>query len=578
MKTMFLVMTAALGLSALFAADRPPLTDAEFTYASLPYGNRACQVMDVRLPRNSAEPVPAIVFVHGGGWTKGTRRDDPVRSLLGRCDSEGFALIAVEYRLLADAREDGLLPPVRGPMSDLAAAMAFVREHAREWKIDLKRIGLTGGSAGACTSLAIALQDNNRYGIRAVAAAWPQTSLDPREMREWIPNIAYGGQAFGYRDFEDWLAHREESLPWIRRFSPSALLRACDAQRLPVFLFDAYKRLKPGALPEDPTHAGMFVERFMALVGMRGGECSEVPYHRLHEALIKALKRPVEGGFVVGAEQQSGRVVVFDGKRPAAAPFVWEWSPDRDVGIGPADRSFFGCMAECKPSSGDDGPTLLVVGSAGGFAEVSLKTARALTYGVVELSPHSIAKLPGRKTYVIASAMSNCLTVVNAAAAPFDPVRQLKCAYPFYDAHGVEWDERRKCLWALGGTNLVAYAWEAGTLRPLRSYDFRPAGGESGHDLVPDGNGGYLVTTSTSVLKFNPETGAFGLVRREPEVKSISSSDTCGLLIGKTREVWWTDRAIVERDGARYEVGPFPGTKFYKFRWLNMGKNRWQGE
>ena len=46
-------------------------------------------------------------------------------------------------------------------------------------------------------------------GVRAVFAMRPQTSLDPREMRAWIPNVKYGHSAFGYKNFEDWLAHRE---------------------------------------------------------------------------------------------------------------------------------------------------------------------------------------------------------------------------------------------------------------------------------------------------------------------------------------------------------------------------------
>ena len=34
------------------------------------------------------------------------------------------------------------------------------------------------------------------------------------------------------------------------------------------------------------------------------------------------------------------------------------------------------------------------------------------------------------------------------------------------------------------------------------------------------------------------------------------------------REVWWTDRLIVKRSGHEYEVGPCPGTRFYKARWV----------
>ena len=298
------------------------------------------------------------------------------------------------------------------------------------------------------------------------------------------------------------------------------------------------------------------------------GLCGNDDCGQMSAWYLRSVTEGTDRGLVVGAEQASSRVVAFDGLRPGPSSVVWAWSPAEDPGVRAADRRFFDCMAECKPLGEGDAQTLLVVGSAGAFAEVSVKTARALAYGVVDLSPHSIAKLPGERAYVVASAISNCLTVVDASKAPLDPSKQVSRKYPLLDAHGVEWDARRQCLWALGRTNLVAYAWRQGTLVETRSYDIRPVGGHAGHDLIPDGTGRYLVTTGGSLMRFDPDAGAFELLRREKELKSVSPSTDRGLLIGKTREVWWTDRAIVERGGVRYEVGPFPGTKFYKFRWL----------
>ena len=75
--------------------------------------------------------------------------------------------------------------------------------------INPDRIGATGGSAGGCSSLYLALHDDladaksadpvARQSTRLLCAAviGAQTTLDPRQAKEWTPNSRYGGHAFG---------------------------------------------------------------------------------------------------------------------------------------------------------------------------------------------------------------------------------------------------------------------------------------------------------------------------------------------------------------------------------------------
>ena len=107
--------------------------------------------------------------------------------------------------------EQGVDPPVKACVHDAARALQTIRSKAKEWNVDPKRIGATGGSAGACTSLWLAFHDDladpkstdpiARESSRLACAArgWVQTSLDPKELQEWIPNAEYGGHAFGFR-------------------------------------------------------------------------------------------------------------------------------------------------------------------------------------------------------------------------------------------------------------------------------------------------------------------------------------------------------------------------------------------
>ena len=253
------------------------------------YGPHPRQGMDVWFPgkaRPAADAAkrPALVVIHGGGWSAGDRIPgasgwEPI------CRKEGITLVSVGYRFIQDGRDEHLSPPVRAPLDDAIAAIRFIQAHADEWKIDVTRIGLTGGSAGACSSLYAALQNDCELGIRAVYAASPQTSLDPKETREWIPNARYGSGAFGYGTFDAWLAHRAECLPWIEKFSPAALLRACTAAKAPAFFYTCPAVPAGGALPKDPTHAGMFCVKFEEICRAKGIRCEKAP----REAIIKAL-------------------------------------------------------------------------------------------------------------------------------------------------------------------------------------------------------------------------------------------------------------------------------------------------
>ena len=63
------------------------------------------------------------------------------------------------------------------------------------------------------------------------------------QLKEWTPNSRYGGHAFGFMDpndlklrdtrFAEFLAHREEILPWIKEYSPIEHVTADDP---PVYL------------------------------------------------------------------------------------------------------------------------------------------------------------------------------------------------------------------------------------------------------------------------------------------------------------------------------------------------------
>ncbi|KIS29152.1 esterase [Arthrobacter sp. SPG23] len=101
--------------------------------------------MDIWLPRTAAGPVPVVVWIHGGAFQLGDRRELPPTfardSVFRLLNEAGIACATVDYRHALEA-------PFPAQLHDLKAAVRYLREHARSLGIDPDRIGAWGESAG----------------------------------------------------------------------------------------------------------------------------------------------------------------------------------------------------------------------------------------------------------------------------------------------------------------------------------------------------------------------------------------------------------------------------------------------
>ncbi len=237
-----------------------PQPDVHLKYAT--YGKNS---IDFWKAKNGKKLAPTIVYYHGGGWTHNSNLDARLIKLFKLRDY-GFNIAAVSYRFTQEVKHK-VYPPVKAPMQDCANALALIVEKAQELGVDTSRISLTGGSAGACSSLWIALNagkklDSGRIipNVKMVSVIVPQTSLDPVQMREWIPNSKYGAHAFNLGGFNEFVKKRNSILSTINEYSPYALLSP-EKNKTKFYIFNKYKPCVNQKV-KDPTHASAFCIKF----------------------------------------------------------------------------------------------------------------------------------------------------------------------------------------------------------------------------------------------------------------------------------------------------------------------------
>ncbi|WP_158227280.1 alpha/beta fold hydrolase [Pseudomonas syringae] len=119
--------------------------------------------LDLYLPPKPDAVRPLIVYVHGGGWSAGHSRvsgafeDFP--AVLANFAAQGYVVASVNYRLSGTA----IYPAA---LDDLRAAMQWLQAHHEQYAIDVNRVALWGGSAGAQLAALAALDCSPQANIQ----------------------------------------------------------------------------------------------------------------------------------------------------------------------------------------------------------------------------------------------------------------------------------------------------------------------------------------------------------------------------------------------------------------------------
>jgi hypothetical protein len=245
---------------------------------------------------------------------------------------------------------------------------------------------------------------------------------------------------------------------------------------------------------------------------------------------------------------------------------VRSWMPEKTAGL-PLKYCLvaFEHTDECKPVDG--GKSVLVTASTGGVA-IFNRTSLATSFYAMVPNAHSACLLPGGHLVVASStpANGNALVVFHRAKSEATLFRT-----PLEAAHGVDWDEERKTLYAIGFDTLYEYNFDESkpSLTLKRQYKLP---GPTGHELSPGASADeLLLSIDDRVLAFDKKTGnftPFEPLARAVGIKCVSMDRqtklTAYIQCEDIRGRWWS--FDVRFAGATATLAS-PGQRLYKIRW-----------
>jgi acetyl esterase/lipase len=141
----------------------------------IPYlGANRSEKLDLYLPaRRGKTPSPAVVVIHGGGFTGGDKADPREKNICANLSHEGYVCASINYQLSVKSSVWASFPL---NLYDVKTAIAFLRANSQRYGINPEKIGAIGGSAGGMLALLAGMTAS--VGMLVPPALAPSTRLD----------------------------------------------------------------------------------------------------------------------------------------------------------------------------------------------------------------------------------------------------------------------------------------------------------------------------------------------------------------------------------------------------------------
>lgn len=170
----------------------------------------------------SETPTPAMFYIHGGGWARGSNASPRVLSQY-MAKQKGVTGVRVQYTLAPQPGAN-----VEVSISDIEAAVEYITSHAEELNIDPTRVGFYGTSAGAHLAAAGAMKCKNSKLLVGVSGIYDLESAAISSRARQQERINY----FCGKDPE--VLHRASPINMIPKRGKCAVMLYCGSADITV--------------------------------------------------------------------------------------------------------------------------------------------------------------------------------------------------------------------------------------------------------------------------------------------------------------------------------------------------------
>ncbi len=162
-----------------------------------------------------------VILVHSGGWTPGSKTANFVVPLFEPLTKTGYTWFTIDYRLAPQH-------PHPAAVEDVESVIVFVKKHAREYKVNPKRIALMGESAGGHLANLVGARNKPSANVAAVVSFY-----GPIDMVKFSKRLQDKPPSDGMKSFFEIKQWDAAAMAKLREASPSTYL----GHQTPPFLF-----------------------------------------------------------------------------------------------------------------------------------------------------------------------------------------------------------------------------------------------------------------------------------------------------------------------------------------------------
>ena len=224
--------------------------------------------LDVLRPTDlNGVPKPAVLMIHGGSFSGGSRTDEDLVHYADGMASRGWVCFLTDYRLVEDdppAPDDwsvlDLGVAVHAAAVDAKTALRYIRANSDTFEIDLDRVAIMGDSAGAITALAAGLSDEEDFatdgpGYPTPAENNPGPNIKPRAIIDFWGSADLFLSEFSADDPPIMIVHGSTDLTVGLGLQPALMIVAqCEEFNIP---YQFHPILGEGHGPWDAEVDGM---------------------------------------------------------------------------------------------------------------------------------------------------------------------------------------------------------------------------------------------------------------------------------------------------------------------------------